>query len=57
MAVYQIFAKQTTYYLAEVEAENFDIAREMAESVDYDDYKELPEIEWEVVDISNTEDE
>lgn len=51
MKPYRIIAKQTTYYVAYVPAEDFDEAREIAEYLTYDDFKELPEILWEVETI------
>ena len=57
MRTYQVLAKQVTYFIAEVEAENLDMAREMSEAIDYDEFKELSEIEWDVVDISEVEHE
>ena len=51
MATFRILARQTTWFVASVDAKNIDMAREMAESVDYDDFKELSEIDWDVVSI------
>lgn len=49
MKTFRVYAKSTTYYVAEVKAES---AEDIAfDDIDYDDYEELPEIEWEELEV------
>lgn len=47
----KVIAKQTTFYVAEIEAETLDEAHELVDNIDFDEFKELPEIDWQIYDI------
>jgi hypothetical protein len=49
MAKFKVYAKSTTYYMSEVEVESAEDI--IFDNIDYDDFKELPEIEWEVLEV------
>jgi thymidylate synthase len=49
MAKFKVYAKSTTFYVAEVEVENAEDI--VFDDIDFDDYKEQPEIEWQVLDV------
>lgn len=49
MKTFRVYAKSTTYYVAEVEAESAEDI--VFDDIDFDDYKEQPEIEWDVLDV------
>lgn len=55
MTKYRVLARQSTFFVAEVEAESLKEAQTLADGIDFDDFKELAEIEWDVIDINESE--
>jgi hypothetical protein len=50
MATFKVYATQMVYYVATIEADSLEAAQDMADDIDYDEFKEY-DSDWQTSDI------
>ena len=55
MTIYRVMCSQITYYAVNIEANSKDEAIEISNSIDFALFTELPETDWQIEDVKESD--